>query len=73
MPVASGDLFNARVSGAIREVAGKKACRPGIRYRSLQVRRKQGTHREDLQGSDQLLFRTPGLPARAGQQPEPMV
>jgi hypothetical protein len=66
MLVAQGDLLTVRVSKAIREVAGKKAllqASNGEPVFAVTKKTKEQIIGKIRQGNDQVLFRTPRLPA----------
>jgi putative methanogenesis marker protein 8 len=73
---SSSDLVTACASGAIREVAGKKALvQAGISIPifAMTTKGKDLIMRKIDQGKEQILVKTTRLPALGEQQPDPLV
>jgi putative methanogenesis marker protein 8 len=72
----SSDLVTACASGAIREVAGKKAlvqAGVSIPIFAMTMKGKDLIMRKIDQGKEQILVKTTRLPALGEQQPDPLV
>ena len=74
--VAAGDLITSCASGAIREVAGKKAllqAGDAVPIFAVTKRAKELILEKVRQGDEQVFLKTTKLPVLSGQQPEPLI